>query len=124
VADEQGKRDEIETSGADSGRRALLRRAGLAGAGAALIGSLAASGEAGTGKARASPPEGRQGTGEIPRRAFGKTGAQVSLLRLGSHRLGEAKIESEAVRTVHEAVDAGVTFMDNTWEYYDGRSEE
>jgi aryl-alcohol dehydrogenase-like predicted oxidoreductase len=43
---------------------------------------------------------------------------------LGGWNLGSAKIEPEAVRIVHEAVDAGLTFMDNAWEYHDGRSEE
>lgn len=47
----------------------------------------------------------------------------MSLLGLGGHAIGTAKIESEAVGIVQEAVDAGVTFMDNAWEYHDGRFE-
>jgi predicted aldo/keto reductase-like oxidoreductase len=62
--------------------------------------------------------------GEMPRRALGRTGVDVSVLGLGGSHLGEAKSEREAVRIVHEAIDAGLNFMDNAWEYHDGRSEE
>src|SRR5918998_5199447 len=63
-------------------------------------------------------------TGEIPRRPLGRTGAAVSALALGGHHLGLVKTEREAKTIVHEAVDAGVTFLDNAWEYHDGLSEE
>lgn len=66
----------------------------------------------------------RKGYGEMPRRALGRTGAEVSALALGGSHLGEARSLREAVRIVHEAIDTGVTFMDNAWEYHDGRSEE
>jgi aryl-alcohol dehydrogenase-like predicted oxidoreductase len=60
----------------------------------------------------------------IPRRPFGKGGDRVSALGLGGYHLGKLKSVREAVRLVHAALDAGVTFMDNAWEYHDGRSEE
>lgn len=63
-------------------------------------------------------------SGEIPRRSLGQTGVQVSALGLGGAHLGSVKSESEAIRIVHEAIAAGVTFMDNAWEYHQGRSEE
>src|SRR5918997_3324025 len=62
--------------------------------------------------------------GEMPRRPLGRTGVDVSALALGGSHLGEAKSEREAVRIVHEAIDAGLNFMDNAWEYHEGRSEE
>ncbi|HYX41970.1 MAG TPA: aldo/keto reductase [Pyrinomonadaceae bacterium] len=62
--------------------------------------------------------------GEIPRRMLGRTGVEVSALALGGSHVGEAKTKKEALRIVHEALDAGLTFMDNAWEYHDGRSEE
>src|SRR5687768_2862623 len=62
--------------------------------------------------------------GEIPRRPLGKTGEMVSAMALGGHHLGLLKTRREAVRLVHEAVDAGLTFMDNAWEYNEGKSEE
>jgi aryl-alcohol dehydrogenase-like predicted oxidoreductase len=60
----------------------------------------------------------------IPSRPFGKTGVQVSALGLGGYHLGKINEEREAVRLVHAAIDAGVTFMDNAWEYHDGGAEE
>lgn len=62
--------------------------------------------------------------GEIPRRPLGRTGVQVSAIGLGGATLGQAKSLEEAIRITHEAIDAGVTFMDNAWEYNKHRSEE
>jgi predicted aldo/keto reductase-like oxidoreductase len=64
------------------------------------------------------------GADEIPRRPLGRTGAQVSALGLGGHHLGDLKTVEEAIRLVHEAVDAGITFYDNCWEYWNGRAED
>ena len=61
---------------------------------------------------------------EIPLRPLGATGAMVSALGLGGYHLGKMKNEREAIRIVHAAIDAGITFMDNAWEYHDGRSEK
>lgn len=61
---------------------------------------------------------------EIPTRALGRTGAMVSALGLGGYHLGDVGTQSEAIRIVHAAVDAGLTFMDNAWEYHEGKSEE
>ena len=55
--------------------------------------------------------------GAIPQRPLGRTGARVSALGLGGHHLGDLKTVDEAIRLVHEAVDAGITFYDNCWEY-------
>jgi uncharacterized protein len=64
------------------------------------------------------------GPDEIPRKPLGRTGEQVSIIGLGSYHLGTMRALDEAVRLVQEAVDAGVTFFDNAWEYNDHRSEE
>jgi uncharacterized protein len=72
-------------------------------------------------KSTASPPP--SGI-PIPTRPLGRTGVAVSVLALGGAHLGEAKNLKEAIGIVHEAIDAGLTFMDNAWEYNDGRSEE
>jgi uncharacterized protein len=60
----------------------------------------------------------------IPTRPLGKTGVRVSLLGLGGHHQGRPKDEKESFRIVHTAVDAGITFMDNAWDYLNGRAEE
>src|SRR4051794_28598953 len=62
-------------------------------------------------------------TGQIPRRAFGKTGVQVSALGLGGHHLGDAEDLNTAKQIVDKAIDGGVTFFDICWEYHRGKSE-
>lgn len=63
-------------------------------------------------------------TDPVPRRVLGTTGEYVSALGLGGFHLGLVGTERDATRIVHEAIDAGVTFMDNAWEYHQGKSEE
>lgn len=60
----------------------------------------------------------------IPRRTLGKTGIEVSALGLGGFHIGKPASDAEAIRIIHAAIDAGITFMDNAWEYHDGLSEE
>src|SRR3954451_10092025 len=62
--------------------------------------------------------------GAVPQRPLGRTGAKVSALGLGGHHLGDLKTVGEALSLVHEAVDAGITFYDNCWEYWNGRAED
>jgi aryl-alcohol dehydrogenase-like predicted oxidoreductase len=60
----------------------------------------------------------------IPRRALGTTGEFVSAIGLGGFHIGLVGTEREATQIVHAAIDAGITFMDNAWEYHDGKSED
>src|SRR5262245_5435073 len=60
---------------------------------------------------------------EIPRRPFGNRPDQVSILGIGGYHLGQTNTITEAVRIVREAIDAGINFLDNAWEYHDGESE-
>jgi uncharacterized protein len=60
---------------------------------------------------------------EIPKRPFGRTGEEVSILGLGGFHLGLPPSDAAAIRLAHAAIDAGVTFMDNAWDYNDGLSE-
>jgi aryl-alcohol dehydrogenase-like predicted oxidoreductase len=62
--------------------------------------------------------------GEVPHRPFGKTGVQVSAMGLGGYHLGSVKTDQAAVEIVAKALDHGVNFFDNCWEYHDGLSEE
>jgi aryl-alcohol dehydrogenase-like predicted oxidoreductase len=59
----------------------------------------------------------------IQLRPLGATGEMVSSLGLGGYHLAQASSPRESIRIVHAAIDAGITFMDNAWEYHDGRSE-
>jgi predicted aldo/keto reductase-like oxidoreductase len=63
------------------------------------------------------------GNGSVPLRKFGKHDVRISALGFGGHHLGDAQDEQTAIRLVHEAVDNGITFFDNCWEYHRGKSE-
>lgn len=59
----------------------------------------------------------------VPSRPFGRHPDRVSIIGLGGYHLGEVKTVTESIRLVHEAMDAGVNFLDNAWEYHEGESE-
>ena len=56
-------------------------------------------------------------------RTLGKTGEKVSAIGLGGYHIGEPKEESEGIRLVRTALDRGMNFLDNCWDYHDGKSE-
>jgi aryl-alcohol dehydrogenase-like predicted oxidoreductase len=58
----------------------------------------------------------------LPKRPLGKTGEKVSILCLGGWHIGAIE-EGLAIRIMHEAIDGGLTFFDNAWDYHDGGSE-
>ena len=60
----------------------------------------------------------------MPLKRFGNTDVQLSALGLGGHHLGAAKDEPTAIALVHAALDGGITFFDNCWEYNRGKSED
>jgi predicted aldo/keto reductase-like oxidoreductase len=62
-------------------------------------------------------------TGEMPYRTLGRTGEKVSLVGLGGYHLGKQADEQESIRIIRTAIDQGITFMDNCWDYNDGASE-
>src|SRR5438552_18519037 len=60
----------------------------------------------------------------LPMRSLGRTGERVSAIGLGGFHLGKPDLpEAESVRIIRTAIDAGVNFLDNSWDYNDGRSE-
>lgn len=60
----------------------------------------------------------------IPQRPFGRhTEITVSALALGGYHIGSIKSVRESIKVVHAAIDAGITFLDNAWEYHDHESE-
>jgi uncharacterized protein len=61
---------------------------------------------------------------QVPKRPLGKTGTQVSALGVGGYHLGSTKDQQEANELVAKALDAGITFFDNAWDYHQGLSEE
>lgn len=61
--------------------------------------------------------------GGIPTRPLGRTGERVPIVGLGGYHIG-VPAEQDAIRIMHEAIDGGMTFFDNAWDYHDGGSEE
>jgi uncharacterized protein len=57
-------------------------------------------------------------------RTLGRTGERVSVIGLGGYHIGKASIqEPDAIQLIRKAVDSGITFLDNCWDYNDGQSE-
>ena len=63
------------------------------------------------------------GNNGIPTRTLGKTGEEVSILGLGGYHIGKLP-ENESIELIREAINQGVTFMDNAWCYHQGYSEK
>ncbi len=58
----------------------------------------------------------------VPQRTLGRTGEKVSIIGLGGYHLGVPD-EAESLRIIRTALDSGVNFLDNCWDYNDGQSE-
>jgi aryl-alcohol dehydrogenase-like predicted oxidoreductase len=79
---------------------------------------------AGAGVALTQAPRAESLEMQVPKRKLGRHDEMVSSLGMGGHTLAVAKTVEEATRIAHEAIDYGVTFFDNAWEYHEGRGEE
>src|SRR5450631_1692291 len=62
-------------------------------------------------------------TGEMIYRKLGRTGERVSAIGMGGYHIGVAASEQESTRLIRSAIDRGITFMDNCWDYMDGKCE-
>jgi predicted aldo/keto reductase-like oxidoreductase len=61
--------------------------------------------------------------GDMRYRQLGSTKEEVSLIGLGGHHIGRQKDEKDSIKIIRTAIDAGINFMDNCWDYHDGGSE-
>ena len=115
-------------------RRDFLSRSAVALAGSASLPVLAQQGtslpgtesQSGSKAAAAIPRVTQAGTlrGEMLYRPLGSTGVEVSVIGLGGSHLGQPNVQEEdAIKLVHEALDRGINFLDNSWDYNEGRSE-
>jgi len=59
----------------------------------------------------------------MPQRALGRTGERVSAIGLGGCDIGKQADEAESIMIIRSAIDRGLTFMDNCWDYNGGASE-
>ncbi len=101
----------------DPSRRDFMKTVGVLGAAVGLSAGARASSASG------APTAADTASGEIPRRPLGRSGVEVSAIGVGGHHLGDLSTVDDAIRLVHEAVDSGITFFDNCWEYYNGKTE-
>lgn len=62
-------------------------------------------------------------SGEMMYRTLGSTGEKVSMIGLGGFHIGKIKEEQESIKLIRSAIDRGINFMDNSWDYHNGRSE-
>jgi aryl-alcohol dehydrogenase-like predicted oxidoreductase len=106
-------------SGVSATRREFLHSLGMAGLGSAL----AVQANAQSSDTNLSGSLSSAKSQEIPKRRLGKTNAEVSALGVGGHHLGDIEQADDAIQLIHTALDAGVTFFDNCWEYYNGEAE-
>jgi predicted aldo/keto reductase-like oxidoreductase len=81
---------------------------------------IAAAGTAAIASAESWAAETRQG--DMIYRQLGRTGEKVSALGLGGFHIGNPS-EGEGIRIIRSAIDRGITFLDNCWDYHDGESE-
>jgi aryl-alcohol dehydrogenase-like predicted oxidoreductase len=71
----------------------------------------------------AAPGWAAEAEGGMPLRPLGHTGEKVSALGLGGYHIGGQADEQASIRLIRTAIDRGITFMDNCWDYHDGGSE-
>src|SRR5579872_3697785 len=70
-----------------------------------------------------TPMQAGNGKSDIPYRPLGRTGQMVSSIGVGGFHLGLIKDEEESIRIVRTAIDRGINFLDNSWDYNGGKSE-
>ncbi|MGA2136176.1 MAG: aldo/keto reductase [Bryobacteraceae bacterium] len=59
----------------------------------------------------------------VPYRTLGRTGERVSAIGLGGYHMAVPADEADGIKLVRTAVDEGINFLDNCWDYHDGKSE-
>jgi uncharacterized protein len=59
----------------------------------------------------------------IPTRTLGRSGEKVSMVGLGGFHIGMQSDEQESIRIIRTALDSGINFLDNCWDYNAGQSE-
>src|SRR5271169_259452 len=100
-------------------RRGFLGRMATGIAGTAGV----ASGVAGARALGKSREAAMPASGEMQYRTLGRSGEKVSIIGLGGFHMAVPKDPEESTRIVRTAIDNGINFMDNCWDYHDGDSE-
>jgi aryl-alcohol dehydrogenase-like predicted oxidoreductase len=101
----------------------MNRREALEAMAALTVTSVAGGTAAAQAPAASSAASTRPAAKDMIYRTLGRTGEKVSAIGLGGHHIGRPKDPAEGIRIVRSAVDRGITFMDNCWDYQDGEAE-
>jgi aryl-alcohol dehydrogenase-like predicted oxidoreductase len=118
----QDMEEQVQMGGSGISRRNFIKVASAAGA-AIAANNIALGQPIGSSSDRVGGEQ-KTPTEAVPKRPLGKTGVQVSCLGIGGYHLGDLKDQQEANEVVARALDAGINFFDNAWEYHNGNSEE
>ena len=102
----------------DINRRDFLKTASIS----SLAAGLAAS-EGFLNPLLAATPQQTTRNGDMIYRTLGRTKEKVSVIGLGGHHIGRQKDEQESIKIIRSAIDRGINFMDNSWDYHNGGSE-
>src|SRR5262245_54331577 len=97
-------------------RRAFLMTVAMA------AGTTATPTRLAVGGALVSPSQTHQPS-DMPTRLLGRTGERVSAIGLGGYHIGLQPDEQDSITLIRRAIDRGITFLDNCWDYHDGASE-
>jgi predicted aldo/keto reductase-like oxidoreductase len=73
--------------------------------------------------AQNKPTQAQIKKGEMLYRTLGSTGEEVSVIGVGGYHIGKPPDEQAGIRLIQSALDNGINFMDNSWDYHDGESE-
>jgi predicted aldo/keto reductase-like oxidoreductase len=110
----------------DINRRDFLKTASISGLAAGLAASEGFLSPLLAGNETAQKPSATQQTsrsGDMIYRTLGSTKEKVSVIGLGGHHIGRQKDEQESIKIIRSAIDRGINFMDNCWDYHNGGSE-
>ncbi|MBD0303545.1 MAG: aldo/keto reductase [Tolypothrix sp. T3-bin4] len=110
----------------DINRRDFLKTASISGLAAGLAASEGFLSPLLAGNETAQKPSTTEQitrNGDMIYRTLGRTKEKVSVIGLGGHHIGRQKDEQESIKIIRSAIDRGINFMDNCWDYHNGGSE-
>ena len=110
------------TQNAVYSRRSFIHAIGALG----LVGSVAVGAAGCSSQSKPEVPtsdNSKPASALVPRRTLGKTGENVSMVGLGGFHIGNQDTEAESISIIRTALDGGINFLDNCWDYNNGQSE-
>jgi predicted aldo/keto reductase-like oxidoreductase len=105
------------------GTAAFAGAAGLSATGTALAEPTQAAGDAPADEILSFQTPATTRQGDMIYRMLGRTGEKVSAIGLGGFHIGQQKDEADSIKIIRSAIDRGISFLDNSWDYNEGQSE-